>query len=82
MTKHFEPVLLCGCSGKRLWPLCWQSFPKQFVPLLGRSSLRHLTVRLTAALAPKLGSVQCVAAAESNLRTGHMPLSFRLGNAP
>ena len=28
------PVILCGGSGTRLWPLSRQSFPKQFVPLL------------------------------------------------
>ncbi len=33
------PVLLCGGSGTRLWPLSRQSFPKQFAPLLGAESL-------------------------------------------
>lgn len=33
------PVLLCGGSGTRLWPLSRKSFPKQFVPLTGASSL-------------------------------------------
>ncbi|MEI6096484.1 MAG: sugar phosphate nucleotidyltransferase, partial [Gammaproteobacteria bacterium] len=27
-----QPVILCGGSGTRLWPLSRQSFPKQFVP--------------------------------------------------
>lgn len=33
------PVLLCGGSGTRLWPLSRKSFPKQFVPLAGPESL-------------------------------------------
>jgi mannose-1-phosphate guanylyltransferase / mannose-6-phosphate isomerase len=33
------PVLLCGGSGTRLWPLSRKSYPKQFVPLLGAQSL-------------------------------------------
>ncbi|TCK23604.1 mannose-1-phosphate guanylyltransferase/mannose-1-phosphate guanylyltransferase/mannose-6-phosphate isomerase [Ancylobacter aquaticus] len=30
---HLYPVLLCGGSGTRLWPLSRKSFPKQFVKL-------------------------------------------------
>ncbi len=33
------PVLLCGGSGTRLWPLSRERFPKQFVPLLADRSL-------------------------------------------
>ena len=33
------PVILCGGSGTRLWPLSRKSYPKQFVPLLGETSL-------------------------------------------
>lgn len=33
------PVLLCGGSGTRLWPLSRKSYPKQFVQLLGEESL-------------------------------------------
>ncbi len=33
------PVLLCGGSGTRLWPLSRKSFPKQFVPLVGETTL-------------------------------------------
>lgn len=29
------PVILCGGSGTRLWPLSRKSYPKQFVPLAG-----------------------------------------------
>lgn len=33
------PVLLCGGSGTRLWPLSRKSYPKQFVPLVGEDTL-------------------------------------------
>ena len=33
------PVLLCGGSGTRLWPLSRKSYPKQFVPLVGKETL-------------------------------------------
>jgi mannose-1-phosphate guanylyltransferase/mannose-6-phosphate isomerase len=33
------PVLLCGGSGTRLWPLSRKSFPKQFSQILGEESL-------------------------------------------
>ena len=33
------PILLCGGSGTRLWPLSRKSYPKQFVPLVGDQTL-------------------------------------------
>ena len=33
------PVLLCGGSGTRLWPLSRKSYPKQFSPLIGDTTL-------------------------------------------
>ena len=39
MTNLIHPVLLCGGSGTRLWPLSRKSHPKQFVKLLGEESL-------------------------------------------
>ncbi len=38
MTQ-ITPVLLCGGSGTRLWPLSRKSYPKQFVPLTGEVTL-------------------------------------------
>ncbi|EYD75073.1 Mannose-1-phosphate guanylyltransferase (GDP) [Rubellimicrobium mesophilum DSM 19309] len=40
-----HPVLLCGGSGTRLWPLSRKSYPKQFAPLLGKESLFQASVR-------------------------------------
>lgn len=37
------PVLLCGGSGTRLWPLSRESYPKQFAPLMGAESLFQAT---------------------------------------
>ncbi len=34
-----HPVLLCGGSGTRLWPLSRKSYPKQFTQLTGEQSL-------------------------------------------
>lgn len=37
--KMITPVLLCGGSGTRLWPLSRKSYPKQFSALMGDTSL-------------------------------------------
>ncbi|MEY3754321.1 MAG: hypothetical protein RLY27_921, partial [Pseudomonadota bacterium] len=34
-----QPVILCGGSGTRLWPLSRVGFPKQFLVLSGNTSL-------------------------------------------
>ena len=40
MTKSsITPVILCGGSGTRLWPLSRESFPKQFFNLYGEGTL-------------------------------------------
>ncbi|MCA2011157.1 mannose-1-phosphate guanylyltransferase/mannose-6-phosphate isomerase [Cereibacter sphaeroides] len=39
MSILLHPVLLCGGSGTRLWPLSRKSYPKQFAPLTGERSL-------------------------------------------
>ena len=36
------PVILCGGSGSRLWPLSRKSYPKQFLALEGNSDLTLL----------------------------------------
>lgn len=55
------PVVLCGGSGTRLWPLSRKSFPKQFVPLIDNKSLLQLTLERVALLSK---DVICVAADE------------------
>lgn len=46
-TKSITPVLLCGGSGTRLWPLSRESYPKQFVPLMGEETLFQAPLVLT-----------------------------------
>ena len=45
MINLIHPVLLCGGSGTRLWPLSRKSHPKQFVRLLGEESLFQSSAR-------------------------------------
>ena len=42
------PVVLCGGSGTRLWPLSREHYPKQLLPLIGDDSLLQATVRRVA----------------------------------
>jgi len=39
------PVILCGGSGTRLWPLSRKSYPKQFAQLNGDTSLFEQTIK-------------------------------------
>ena len=45
MSQTIHPVLLCGGSGTRLWPLSRKSFPKQFSALSGDESLFQASAR-------------------------------------
>ena len=45
MTSPIVPVILCGGSGTRLWPLSRAGFPKQFLCLTGDESLFQLAAR-------------------------------------
>ncbi|MEK9803160.1 MAG: mannose-1-phosphate guanylyltransferase, partial [Curvibacter sp.] len=65
MTVVIHPVILCGGSGTRLWPLSRKAFPKQFIPLLGDKSLLQLTLERVAPLAAgQTEAITCVAAEE------------------
>ncbi|QNP49876.1 mannose-1-phosphate guanylyltransferase/mannose-6-phosphate isomerase [Diaphorobacter aerolatus] len=39
MTDQLLPVILCGGSGTRLWPLSRETYPKQFHALAGTASM-------------------------------------------
>ena len=57
MNTPLVPVILCGGSGTRLWPLSREGYPKQFLRLSGETSMLQQTLqRLTGieALAPAL----------------------------
>ena len=43
-TTVVIPVILCGGSGTRLWPLSRESYPKQFLKLAGEHSLFQQTL--------------------------------------
>ena len=45
MTQTIHPVLLCGGSGTRLWPLSRKSYPKQFARITGSESLFQASAR-------------------------------------
>ena len=44
MISGLTPVVLCGGSGTRLWPLSRSSYPKQFLRLLGKETLLQQTM--------------------------------------
>ncbi len=48
--KKVIPVILCGGTGTRLWPLSRSSYPKQFISLLGQQTLFQDAVTRTQSL--------------------------------
>jgi mannose-1-phosphate guanylyltransferase / mannose-6-phosphate isomerase len=45
VSKIIHPLLLCGGSGTRLWPLSRKSYPKQFARIVGDESLFQASAR-------------------------------------
>jgi mannose-1-phosphate guanylyltransferase len=43
-AKNIIPVIMCGGSGTRLWPLSRAQFPKQFLPLVNNTSMLQDTL--------------------------------------
>lgn len=43
-SSNIVPVILCGGSGTRLWPLSRENAPKQFLKLMGKDSLLTQTL--------------------------------------
>ncbi|MDQ7958983.1 mannose-1-phosphate guanylyltransferase/mannose-6-phosphate isomerase [Luteibacter sp.] len=60
-NRPIQPVVLCGGSGTRLWPLSRKALPKQFAPLIGSKSLLQLTLERLRSLST---TVHCVASDE------------------
>src|SRR5438874_1773390 len=48
MSGQIIPVIMCGGSGTRLWPVSRESLPKQFVPLVGPTSTFHQVLERVA----------------------------------
>jgi mannose-1-phosphate guanylyltransferase/mannose-1-phosphate guanylyltransferase/mannose-6-phosphate isomerase len=44
VRRRIVPVVLCGGTGSRLWPLSREAFPKQFWPLLSQHTMLQDTV--------------------------------------
>ncbi len=42
---NLQPVILCGGSGTRLWPLSREQYPKQLLALTGKETMLQATVR-------------------------------------
>ena len=51
MGPSVVPVILCGGSGSRLWPMSRRLLPKQFLPLVGDRTLFQDTVLRTLGMA-------------------------------
>jgi len=68
MSSEFQirPVILCGGSGTRLWPLSRKSLPKQFIPLVDGKSLLELTIARMAGVASSAGSNMLVVCGEDH----------------
>jgi mannose-1-phosphate guanylyltransferase/mannose-6-phosphate isomerase len=77
-SPSITPVILCGGSGTRLWPLSRKSFPKQFVPLIDNKSLLQLTLERVALLSQK---VICVASDEHRFFVDEAMQSARVQGA-
>ena len=67
MTQ-ITPVILCGGSGTRLWPLSRQSYPKQFARLVGDESLFQASARRLSGQAGDLGFAAPVTLTNADFR--------------
>ena len=43
-SQKLVPIILCGGSGTRLWPLSRKNYPKQFLPLLSDNTMLQETI--------------------------------------
>ncbi len=63
ITSPILPVILCGGSGTRLWPLSRAGFPKQFLILSGDDSQESLFQKAVMRVQTAIGSVTDLARA-------------------
>ena len=83
MKLHeITPVILCGGSGTRLWPLSRKSFPKQFVPLIDGKSLLQLTLERVGQISLQAGvNTVCVAAEDHRFLVAEAMLAANAGTS-
>lgn len=62
ISAKLIPVVMCGGSGTRSWPLSRKALPKQFVPLVNGKSLLQMTLER----ARLLGARQMIVASEEH----------------
>jgi len=85
---EYQPVILCGGSGSRLWPLSRELLPKQFIRLTNdRSLLQNTLRRLQHAPSARPAILVCnethrFIAAEQVLQAGGGPVEFLLEPSP
>lgn len=68
MTIQIVPVILCGGSGSRLWPMSTPAMPKQFLQLIGGRS----TFQMAVERAFEITSVQTVLVVSNNQHQDHI----------
>ena len=80
--KTIHPVILCGGSGTRLWPLSRASCPKQFTPLLNGQSLLSATLTRfkTRFPGPKFHSPMLLCNAQTRFLVGEATQSANIQN--
>jgi mannose-1-phosphate guanylyltransferase/mannose-6-phosphate isomerase len=59
MSSHIHPVILCGGSGTRLWPLSRAALPKQLLPLVGDQTMLQATLTRLRGLTTKAPLMLC-----------------------
>ncbi len=67
-VTQITPVLLCGGSGTRLWPLSRKSYPKQFAQLTGEETLFQASARRLSGQAAGLAFAPPVLVTNSDFR--------------
>lgn len=76
MTGLIHPVILCGGSGTRLWPMSRKTRPKPFLPLVSEETLFEQAVRRVAGDGAFAPVIVVAGAAHGNL------IMEQLGDAP
>lgn len=70
--RTIHPVILCGGSGTRLWPVSRKARPKPFLPLVGKTTLFEQAVGRVAGLARNAPPVVVAGEAHCDLITEQM----------